>query len=289
MTGFAQLRVLDDPTVSRELDLVSELFHRINRVIPEKQQLLVIPPETIVRHAIALLRRHGYSQAPVVVDGEVIGVFSYRSFATKAARPDWQEISNQRCAPGDLQVDEFLETFEFARVTQEMGQVFDAMDRDNGVLIGSPENLLGILTPMDFLRYLYHVASPFVMISEIELALRALIESAVNPDELVECATCSLSSLYAAKEIPRTVKEMTFDNYRMIICHGRNWPRFEPILGKNRVRTSGKLKELCDLRNDLFHFKRELEARDHEILNSHRDWLLLKVRQADARRKIGEL
>ncbi|WP_369722965.1 helicase-related protein [Bradyrhizobium sp. LLZ17] len=61
MTGFAQLRVLDDPSVSRELDPVSELFHRINRIIPEKQQLLVIPPETIVRDAIALLRRHGYT------------------------------------------------------------------------------------------------------------------------------------------------------------------------------------------------------------------------------------
>ena len=59
------------------------------------------------------------------------------------------------CAPGDLTVDEFLEQFEFARVTEEMNRVFDAMDRDNGVLIGSPERLIGVLTPMDFLRYLH--------------------------------------------------------------------------------------------------------------------------------------
>jgi hypothetical protein len=30
MTQIAQLRILDEMTVSRELDLVSELFHRIN-------------------------------------------------------------------------------------------------------------------------------------------------------------------------------------------------------------------------------------------------------------------
>jgi Transposase DDE domain group 1 len=52
-----------------------------------------------------------------------------------------------------------------------MSRAFDAMDRDNGILIGTPERLVGILTPMDFLRYLYQVANPFVLVSEIELAL----------------------------------------------------------------------------------------------------------------------
>src|SRR5436190_11284670 len=108
---FAQLRILDDTSISRELDLASELFHRINRIIPEDQHLLIIPPETAVRHAVELLQRHGYSQVPVVAGGEVLGVFSYRSFAKKAALPDWKEVSNQQCAPGDLQVDECLEAF----------------------------------------------------------------------------------------------------------------------------------------------------------------------------------
>jgi hypothetical protein len=141
---------------------------------------------------------------------------------------------------------------------------------------------------MDFLRYLYNVASPFVMVSEIELALRALIGLAVSPEELMEFALCSLSESYAQKEVPKTLKGMTFDNYRMIICHG-NWPKFEPILGGNRARTSAKLKQIGDLRNDLFHFKREMGLQDHETLSGHRDWLLLKARQADARRKTGEM
>jgi predicted transcriptional regulator len=170
-TQVAQLRILDEITVSRELDLVSELFHRINRIIPEKQHLLVIAPDTSVRDAVSLMHKHGYSQVPVVAGGEVLGVFSYRSFSQNAAALRLHDWTQQKCAPGDLSVDEFLEPFEFARVTDEMRHVFDAMDRDNGVLIGSAEQLQGILTPMDFLRYLYKVASPFVMVSEIELAL----------------------------------------------------------------------------------------------------------------------
>jgi CBS domain-containing protein len=282
-----QLRVLDDTSVSRELDLVSELFHRINRIIPENQELLTISPDTTVRDAIALLRKHGYSQVPVVTGGEVLGVFSYRSFAQKAAGSTWQEVAQQKWAPGDLAVEECLERFEFARVTEEMRQVFDAMDRDNGVLIGTPERLQGILTPMDFLRYLYKVASPFVMISEIELTLRALIRLAVNQEELEACAIRTLAQLYGAEKVPRTLEAMTFDNYKAIISHGENWAKFEPILGGTRTRVAAKLKQLCDLRNDLFHFKREITLQDHETLDDHRNWLLLKAKQADVRRKTG--
>jgi hypothetical protein len=78
----------------------------------------------------------------VVRNGEVLGVFSFRSLAQEAASASLEKWVQQRCAPGDLPVDEFLEQFEFARVTEEMSRVFDAMDRDNGVLIG-------VLTPMD--------------------------------------------------------------------------------------------------------------------------------------------
>jgi len=281
------VNTFDQQDIYRELDFVSELFHRINRVIPENQKLLTIPPETTAREAIALLRQYGYSQIPVVMGGEVLGVFSYRSFAQKAAGSTLQQVSQQKYAPGDIAVEECLERFEFARVTEEMRHVFDSMDRDNGVLIGSPEMLQGILTPMDFLRYLYKIAIPFVMISEIELALRALIRLAVSQDELGECANRSLAQFYGDK-IPTTLEGMTFDNYRMIISHSNNWPKFEAILGGTRPRTDAKLKQLCDLRNVLFHFKREFTMEDHELLNDHRNWLLLKAKQADFRRKTGD-
>lgn len=274
--------------VPRELDLVSELFHRINRIIPVTQKLLIVQPDTLVRDAMAMLHQYGYSQVPVVAGDEVLGVFSYRSFAQKAAASTWAELSRQRCAYGDLTVDEFLEPFEFVRITSEMRQAFAALDRDNGVLIGSPEKLQGILTPMDLLHYLYRIASPFVMVSEIELALRALIRLAVDPEELADCAKRSLAQLYGADKIPKTLEEMTFDNYKSIISHGENWPKFEPLLGSNRMRTTAKLQQICDLRNDLFHFRREITMQDHETLNDLREWLLVKAKQANYRRTGGE-
>lgn len=281
------LQILDHSAAARELDLASELFHRINRVIPQNQALLTVQPNCRVREAIALIRNHGYSQIPVVKNGEVLGVFSFRSFAQEAANATLDEWMRQKCAPGDLPVDEFLEQFEFARVTEEMSRAFDAMDRDNGILIGTPERLVGILTPMDFFRNLYQVAIPFVMVSEIELALRALIRVALSAEQIVAAAKRCLASAYPSEEkVPTSLEDMTFDNYYSLVSHGDNWTYFEQVFGGTRARTSAKLKEIGAIRNDLFHFRRQITEQDHETLTIHRNWMLNKVKQVEARPRI---
>jgi CBS domain-containing protein len=286
-SSTTNLRVLDQSSAARELDLASELFHRINRIIPRDQSVLTIPPSFLVRDAVAMMKKHGYSQLPVVDAGEVLGVFSFRSFTLEAARVDLNGWTRHKCAPGDLTVDEFLEQFEFARVTEEISSVFDAMDRDNGILVGTPERLIGILAPMDFLRYLYQVASPFVMVSEIELTLRAMIRLALTEEQICVAAKRCLSSAYRGEEnVPTSLKDMTFDNYQSLISHGENWAQFEPIFGGTRPRVSGKLKEVGEIRNDLFHFKREINVSDHETLASYRNWLLNKIKQAEAHGKV---
>jgi len=288
--SMPDLRVLDRSTAARELDLASELFHRINRIIPEKQSVLTVTPSCRVRDAVREMLEHGYSQVPVVEHDVVLGVFSFRSFSQEAARETLEGWTKQKCAPGDLTVDECLEPFEFARVTEEMTQVFDTMDRDNGVLIGTPERLVGILTPMDFLRYLYGVASPFVMVSEIELALRALIRTAMGDEQIASAARRCLLTVYGSEDkVPTSLEEMSFKNYQSLVSHSDNWEVFAPVFGGTRTRTSAKLKEIAEIRNDLFHFRREITVKDHEALAGHRNWLLIKIKQAEPRRRTETL
>jgi predicted transcriptional regulator len=281
------LRILDHFAAAQEqLDLASELFHRINRIIPRDQAVLTVPPNCLVRDAVTLMRKYGYSQVAVIANGEVLGVFSFRSFAQEAAIATLEEWTRQKCAPGDLRVDEFLEQFEFARVTEEMSRVFDAMEHDDGVLIGTPEQLIGILSPIDVLRYLHKVASPFVMVAEIELALRALIRAAMSEDQIVAAARRCLALAYGGEDnAPTTLEEMTFDNYQSLISHGETWKYLEPIFNGTRTRTSAKLKEIGSIRNGLFHFKRELTMQDHQTLASYRNWLLNKIKQTETLRK----
>lgn len=286
----SNLRILDDPPFAKALDLVNDVFHRINRVLPEDQKPLTVAPNTLAREAIALMVAHGYSQLPVLSGSAVVlGVFSYRSFASKAAQETLQSLQTDRCAPGDLPVDEFLEEFQFARVSADLPSVFTSMDADNGVLIGTPTRLQGVLSPMDFLLYLYQVASPFVLLSEIELALRSLINTAVTKEQLITCIKNSLSKAYDAASIPTDLTEMTFDNYKTLLNDGRNWELFQPFFGGTRPRVAAKLAEVGSLRNDIFHFKRELEAEDRVTLKAHRDWILMKAQQAEANDNGGSL
>jgi hypothetical protein len=82
--------------------------------------------------------------------------------------------------------------------------------------------------------------------------------------------------------LPKSLEDMTFDNYHVLVSHGDNWPTFQKIFGNSRTRIGAKLMELRDLRNAIFHFKREITLEDHQVLVVYRDWLLNKVKQAQA-------
>ena len=158
---------------------LTNVFHRLNSVLPDNQRVVTVPPETTASDAIQLMQEHGFSQLPVVVKDEVLGLFSYRSFA-HAVLELVSEAGNCRTMPSDLTVAECIEKAEFARVTDEFSQWFDALDVRDAVLVGGPNRLLGIVSAMDLLRYLYGVASPFVMVAEIELAIRAIIRHVID-------------------------------------------------------------------------------------------------------------
>lgn len=275
----------EPPNEAADIDLASQLFHRVNRVLPEDQALVTVPPETTAREAIVIMTDHGFSQLPVVAAGRVIGVFSLRSYATETAQMSLVELNRQRIAPGDLRVDECLEQMQFARVADEIDDLFGAMDRDNGLIVGTHDNPLGILTPMDFLRYLHGVSAPFLYLSEIELALRAIIRGATTDEVLAEIANATLAQHYAPDSPPMALEEMTFDNYVSILGYAAAWGRFEGVVGPSRPRLAGKLRYIRDLRNVVFHFKRTLTLEEIQNLRAYRRWFLAKVEQLGAARR----
>ncbi len=264
---------------------LTAVFHRLNSVLPENQRMVTVTPETKASEALQVMRQHGFSQLPVIVGNEVLGLFSYRSFG-HAVLAVPAEAGSRPTSPLDLTVDECIEKAEFARVTDEFSRWFDALDSHDAVVVGEPDRLLGIVTAMDVLRYLYGVASPFVMVAEIELAIRALIRCAADETVLTECARTALSSTYEPEPPPIELEEMTFHDYLQIIGDGRNWSHFEAVFGGTRQRTRARLEQMNKLRNSVFHF-RKVTPEEYERLADHRDWMLMKARAAEARAKGG--
>jgi predicted transcriptional regulator len=262
---------------------LSTSFHVVNRLLPDAQEVLSIPPEMPARDALALMHERGFSQLPVVQGKSVLGLFTYRAFALEVAR-----MKTPKTDPTQLPVEEFLqhERTSYARLTDEVSGLFESLDAHDAIVVSGPDQLVAILTPMDVLRYLYSVASSFALIEEIELSLRKLIRTAVpEPNILHECVANALADKYKDKKRPELLEDMSFDDFIALLRDGRNWSHFERVFGGTRERTAAKLEPIRDLRNSVFHFRRELSAEERQQLADCRNWLLLRVRNEEAKRE----
>ena len=183
-------------SLARDARCVTELFHRLNSVLPQEQKVVSVPPDLPAVDALKRMEEHGFSQLPVTVGKEVLGVFSFRSYANAVVGHAERATKNQKFNPLELLVEDCLQKVVFARVTDEFVEWFEFIDKHDALLVGEPNHLQGVVTAMDILRYLYGVASPFVLIGEIELALRALMQLSVTVETLTTCARECLKEKY---------------------------------------------------------------------------------------------
>jgi CBS domain-containing protein len=260
-----------DTLVEQVMADLTSVFHRVNNVLPEEQDPLCIPLDMPVSEALVLMNKNGFSQVPIRAGDEILGIFSYRTFSQKLS-----SFTGEKIDLNILQVGEFIEKADFIDVLDDLVKTLDSLDRSDVILVGNRRNLNGILTPIDLVQYLYKLSSPFVLLGEIEKGIRNIIRDSCTPEQLQEMMTQTLSQVYQADNMPASLEAMTFNDYIQVIGDGRTWKFFEGIFGAGdlqRKRTRAKLKEISNIRNDAFHFKRELLENDINILVIHRDWI----------------
>ena len=253
----------------REPHSFTSVASLIDLALTQYKDVVTVTPATPARDAIRLLKKHGFSKVPVLDRGQVTGMFSFQSYSIAIVEAFDLPGRHQ---PDGLSVWECIENANYVQETDEFQRLFDLLDHRGAVLVGTQGQCHGILTAMGVLRYLFETTSPFLLVAEIELSLRAFIDIALDPDELGIFANSSLSH-YTPDNMPTKLEEMTFNDYVLLIGHGSNWDRFNRVFKADRARTYAKLKQLRDLRNDVFHFRRTLTDRDLEILNESRDWM----------------
>lgn len=275
--GSASTRVNERP--------LSDLFHLVKRLVPERQELVTIAPNSPVSEALRVMRDRSFSQLPVRLGDEVLGLFSYRSFAHKLPGV---MVQTRNADPLTLHVDLFMESPTYANARDEIADYFAALDTQGAVLVGSPDGVHAVVTSSDALAYFYAAASPYYLLGEIELAIRELIVASVSQEQLLECIHGSMKKHYETnlkQEPPTSLEALTLNDLVMLLRYRGTWSLFEAAFGNNQNYAVAKLSQLPTLRNDVFHFKRQLTADDRETLRQARDWLLSRVKQADARNR----
>ncbi|NLY02495.1 MAG: CBS domain-containing protein [Rhodopirellula sp.] len=276
------LRVLQPDAGTPIPESVTALFHCLNRVVPEDQDLehLTVHRATKVAEAIQLMIERQVSQLAVVEGKEVLGLFSFRSLANAVL-----EANGDGQCLGNLTVEDCIDVRPpYARVNDDFQPCLQHLARADCVLLGEPSRLQAIVTTFDLLRYLYRTAIPFVHLAEIEQSLRRLIALCFGEAELRQMSEQYRTEKY---RMASRLEEMVFANYVKIIDDDRNWPTLQPIFGGSKVRIVARLKRVHELRNIAFHFSRDLCYEDRKELADCRNWLHMKARGAEALAKGG--
>jgi hypothetical protein len=249
---------------------ITQLFHRLDQVVPENRVPGGLPGDTKAAEAIQQMVRDGCAQMPVKAGQTVIGVFSFRSFALNLLK-----YSDNGVLPADLLVEECVEDPRYAYANDDYPPFFQQLAKDGFLFLGDPDRLQAVVTPMDILRYLYNVAYPFVLLNEIERVLRRLILHCVSEQELPRL--CAQAKVQKCK-----LEDMVFQNYIALITSEANWPTFQKVFGGARTRVEARLVKVRQLRNDAFHFKRELTDDDRNELQDTRNWILRRALAVEA-------
>lgn len=235
-------------------------------LLPKGQQPLVLEGSTPASDAIERLVDNGFSQIPVADKaGKIIGVFSWQSFGKRVA-----DLHATKIKPTELPIREAMEPARFIDRNVYIDTATDWGDIDH-VLVGTDDDLRGILCIADVFGRLNDFAEAFVLLYEIEHEIRDLI-CEVCDDTTVKRLIAELK-LPPNSRRPECLEEFTFNQYGLMICSKNNWDVFEPMFDTMRELVNADFGEVNELRNIVFHFRRGITPKDTDRLRRFRDRL----------------
>jgi hypothetical protein len=134
---------------------------------------------------------------------------------------------------------------------------------------------------MDALRYFHRVTSAFLLLQEIERAIRILLKCGFSDAELFAAiARCMRGRARHGAATPTTIEKLSFGDYVQIIGDPDSWAHLQVVFGTSRELVLTKLRPVNQLRNEAFHFRREFERDDYDRLIATRGWLRIRLKVA---------
>jgi hypothetical protein len=133
------------------------------------------------------------------------------------------------------------------------------------------------VTSADAVEFLWQATKPFVLIQEIELAVRHLMQSACTGEDLAD--RIRAIPLPNRNPVPTTLVELSLGEMINVLTHGPNFGEyFRRTFGQSRELVLSYLQGVPKIRNQVFHFRDDASVEQLEALLNARDWLLRKIR-----------
>jgi len=208
-----------------------------------------------------------YTQIGVARDGDLTGVVTYRSVVR--ALLAFHEIGVDDRALGKISVDAAVEEVVEVSPDTDMLDLFDVLAEHTYAVTyrdGEPH----VVTDYDLLTDLQRGIEPFLMIEDVELALRDLFGEAFG-DDLSETLQATFDDDHPLPT-PETVEHCSFGHYAQFVSI--HWEAFEPHFEDRQDIVRELIQAVGDLRNRLFHFRADREDVRGDVLRFAHSYLV---------------
>src|SRR5208282_3019243 len=180
-----------------------------------------------------------YSQLPIMNGVRTVkGMISSKSIASRyTIGGECQKVQHCR---------------EDAQVIDANGTLFDAIPtivKHGYVLVRDQKanKITGIVTASDLSLQFQQLAEPFLLLREIELHIRQLLQGKVSVEDLEWLASADTT---APK--PQSISDLSFGGYIRLLQRPEVWAKL--LLNIDQGSLTAQLEEVRQIRNDVMHF-----------------------------------
>ncbi|MBB1329668.1 CBS domain-containing protein [Pseudoalteromonas sp. SR43-7] len=208
------------------------------------QTPLYVKPESPIKEAIAKMLANDYSQLPVMKnDREVIGFISWQTIGEAQALGEKCDLVSH-CYKSGVQILE---------ATTPLTDAIDQIIKHDFIMVRERTKLIqGPVTTTDLSIQYHKTAKPFLLIGQIEAAIRKILDS-----------LASVELLKASKhgDDVRNVEkpeDLNFSEYKTVLSNDILWTKLDINLCKSEVLKT--LEKVRIARNDVMHFHPDDES-----------------------------
>ncbi|MFI6624290.1 CBS domain-containing protein [Streptomyces sp. NPDC050528] len=229
-TGDAAAVTVDGETTAREPGPT------VGTIVSAMGGVTSITKDNDLDRAVTLMLLNDFSQLPVMSSKRQV-----------AGAVTWKSIAQARHRDSDCPLAEALVEAREVRYDHDLIDVLPLLAQYDFVLVRGPHNDLGgIVTVSDVALAYGSLASPFLLVGELDQRLRALV---TDQFDLAEVAAAVGRN---GSRAPASYSALTFGDYVNVLRNQEFWDRLGWSLDK--AAFTQRLDEIRKIRNDLMHF-----------------------------------
>ena len=227
---------------------------RIGSLPAANKPVTTVGQDDALNKAVTKMLQFDYSQLPIMHgEREVKGMISWKSIASRYS------IGGESCR--------VLHCREDAQVVDGNGTLFDAIPtivKHGYVLVRDPQDrrITGIVTASDLSLQFQQLAEPFLLLREIELHIRQLLQDKVSPEDFEWLASADTTA-----PMPKSISDLSFGGYIRLLQRPQVWARL--ALNIDQASLTTQLEEVRQIRNDVMHFDPDpMTAKQLDVLKN---------------------